>query len=191
METVAERAGVARMTVYHQFGSRAGLLEGLADHLAERGGMTRLREAFMAPDPETAVRTFVHVFVGFSASDRVTMRRLRAMAVAFPSQDRGPRERDRWRKGAAANLVARFGKTGRVRSGLSSDALADLVCALTSFEAFDALATGDRSPDAVAEVLSESVLRLLGPRPHGLPEPSTSLRFPTAPPRRPRPRARA
>src|SRR2546427_10499834 len=37
VDAVARRAGVARMTVYHRFGSRRGLLEALFDSLAPRG----------------------------------------------------------------------------------------------------------------------------------------------------------
>ena len=36
MEAVARQAFVARMTVYHQFGSKIGLLEALCDSLAGR-----------------------------------------------------------------------------------------------------------------------------------------------------------
>src|SRR2546430_11163673 len=37
VDAVARRAGVARMTVYHQFGSRRGLLEALFDSFAVGG----------------------------------------------------------------------------------------------------------------------------------------------------------
>src|SRR5262249_41632805 len=42
MDAVAQKAGVARMTVYHQFGSKRELLEALFDHLAGRSLVTRL-----------------------------------------------------------------------------------------------------------------------------------------------------
>ncbi len=52
---VAKAAGVTRLTVYHQFGSRRGLLEAIFDQIAERGdpAVGRLHEA-MATDPEFA-----------------------------------------------------------------------------------------------------------------------------------------
>ena len=37
MEAVARVAGVTRLTVYHQFESRAGLLEALYNFIAQRG----------------------------------------------------------------------------------------------------------------------------------------------------------
>lgn len=161
METVAEKAGVARMTVYHQFGSRAGLLDALADHLASRGGMERLREAFLEPDPESAVRKFVETFVRFWASDRVTMRRLRAMAVAFPSQDRGPRDRDAWRREGAAHLLRQLAPMLRSTGKVSLPELSELLAALTAFETFDALSSEGRSPEATARLIAEAAVRLL------------------------------
>ncbi len=166
MELVAAKAGVARMTVYHQFGSRAGLLEGLADHLAARGRMDRLRGAFLEPDPEKAVRTFVRTFVGFWASDRVTLRRLRAMAVVFPVQDRGPRERDRWRTQAARNLLERLPSPASIpEDGLTREDLADLVSSLTSFETYDGLLVSGRSEREATELLVRAVRRLVLPNP--------------------------
>jgi AcrR family transcriptional regulator len=38
VEVVARQAGVARMKVYYQFGSKPGLLEALCDSLARQGG---------------------------------------------------------------------------------------------------------------------------------------------------------
>ena len=51
IDAVARQAGVARMTIYNQFGSKAGLLEALFDDLAARGGMEQLPSAFSRPDP--------------------------------------------------------------------------------------------------------------------------------------------
>ena len=51
IDAVARQADVARMTVYHQFGSKIGLLEALTDVLAAQGGMQQLASAFRQPDP--------------------------------------------------------------------------------------------------------------------------------------------
>src|SRR5438093_13007201 len=45
VDAVARRAGVARMTVYHQFGSRRGLLEALLDSFAAGGELPGLLAA--------------------------------------------------------------------------------------------------------------------------------------------------
>lgn len=154
MEGVAAKAGVSRMTVYYQFGSRAALLEALADHLAERGGMARMREVFREPDRERALRRLVETFVGFWAKDRETMRRLRAMAIVFPSVARGPRDRDGRRREAVTRLLERHanGRGGPRRPGPEA---VDVITALTSFETFDALCTPGRKPEAVATLIAD------------------------------------
>src|SRR5215831_12357742 len=42
LDAVARRAGVTRLTVYNQFGSRRALLEAVFDDMAERGGLHRI-----------------------------------------------------------------------------------------------------------------------------------------------------
>src|SRR5262249_51721217 len=81
MEAVARRADVSRLTIYYQFGSRAGLLEALYDHLAQRGSMQRMAEVFQEPEAARALAKMVRTFVGFWAADASVMRRLRAMAA--------------------------------------------------------------------------------------------------------------
>ncbi len=166
MEAVAARAGVARMTVYYQFRSRAELLAALADHLAARGGMQRMREVFLEPDPEKAIRKLVATFVQFWATDRLAMRRLRAMGVVSPSLYGHPRGRDDWRREAVANLLARWEGPARGTGGSARKGRIDLLTTLTSFETFDALCADDRSPKEVADLLADAALAgLANPRP--------------------------
>jgi AcrR family transcriptional regulator len=162
MEAVAAKAGVSRMTVYNQFHSQPRLLEAVADSLAERGGMRKLAGAFLAPRVEDGVAVFVETFVGFWASDRVFLRRVRALGVLTPSVYRKVRERDEWRHEAARNLVAKFG----VRPGPDRDPgwAAELLFALSSFEVFDILSEESRSPETVAKSLTDSVLAAWGVR---------------------------
>jgi AcrR family transcriptional regulator len=161
MEAVARKAGVARMTVYYQFHSREELLEALADHLAQRGGMQNMREVFMEADPEKSLRRLVGVFVGFWATDRTTLRRLRAMGVVSPSRDKAALDRDAWRREAVQNVLSRFGKKrGLMGSGSPEDLLATLTT-LTSFETFDSLCGDGRSPERVAKLIGDLAILLV------------------------------
>jgi AcrR family transcriptional regulator len=165
MEAVAEKAGVSRMTVYNQFESRTGLLDALADHLAAQAGMYRLREVFGEEDAERAVRKFVEIFIGFWASDRSTLRRMRALGVLFPSLHGGVPGRDAWRLEAASNLMKRHADRLRLSTAAARQEAAELLSAVTGFDVFDALCTDSRPPAQVAHLLSTSALRLIGIRP--------------------------
>src|SRR5690242_9859769 len=76
IEMVAKAADVARMTVYHQFGSKLGLLEALCDSLAASGGMQQLATAFSMSDPLDALDQFILTFGRFWEEDRLVVRRL-------------------------------------------------------------------------------------------------------------------
>lgn len=158
VELVAKRAGVARMTVYYQFESKAGLLDALMDHMATQAGMGRLRLAFMTPEPEPALRRLVETFVHFWATERVPLRRLRAMAIVDPREGSGARGRDSWRREAVVNLLRKFGDHPDLTR---SDRLVDLVTLLTGFEAYDQLAVGRRSADTVAQWISDAAIELV------------------------------
>jgi AcrR family transcriptional regulator len=164
MEAVARKAGVARMTVYYQFRSRAGLLDALSDHLAARAGMERMAGVFLAPTREEAVRRFVRAFVALWTVDRGAMRRLRALGVVAPGELAAPRGRDAWRREAAENLLRRFGGPDS-RRGEREETVVDLLVLLTSFETFDALATPGRSVEEVTRRIEEWALAGLGPAP--------------------------
>src|ERR1700719_4474852 len=81
IDAVARQADVARMTVYHQFGSKIGLLEALCDSLAASGGMEQLASAFRQPEPLDALDEYITVFGRFWESDRLVTRRLRGLAA--------------------------------------------------------------------------------------------------------------
>ena len=65
IDAVARRAGVARMTVYNQFESKAGLLEALFDSLALRGPLGQMADIFKLPDPLVALDEYVAMFGKF------------------------------------------------------------------------------------------------------------------------------
>src|SRR5260370_32690098 len=84
IDAVARQADVARMTVYHQCGSKVGLLEALCDSLAASGGMEQLASAFRQPEPLDALDQYIQIFGRFWNVDRLVMRRLRALAALDP-----------------------------------------------------------------------------------------------------------
>jgi AcrR family transcriptional regulator len=75
VEAVARQADVSRMTVYYQFGSKAGLLEALFDQLATTGRLPQGAVAALnQPDPLDALAGYVAAFAGFWAAGRLADR---------------------------------------------------------------------------------------------------------------------
>src|SRR2546421_6026168 len=73
LESVAAEAGVTRVTVYKQFGSRRGLLEAVFDDVARRGGLHRIPQAMAEKDPRVALRQVIAIFCDFWYFNRKTM----------------------------------------------------------------------------------------------------------------------
>jgi AcrR family transcriptional regulator len=161
IDAVARRADLTRMTVYHQFGSRRGLLEALFDELAARGGMHELPSAFQQPDPMAALDRAIDIFARFWASDRLVLRRLRALAALDPELDQTLMQRNEWRRKGLRVIVGRL-DAARKNASRSSEDTVDLLFALTSFESFDVLAGPGRSPTAVAPILKRAAAAIVG-----------------------------
>jgi AcrR family transcriptional regulator len=161
LEEVARRAGVARMTVYYQFGSLQGLLQALCDSLAIAGGMDHLAEAFQLSDSAAAIDRFIAVFAGFWESDRAVLRGLGALATLHPKLGTVLEERYSWRRKGIAVLLGRHAKQSGRRKPKQMGEAADLLYVLTSFSTYDSLAGSDRNPAEVTALLQRSARRLL------------------------------
>lgn len=163
VEKVAEAAGVSRMTVYYQFGSKQELLEALFDQLAERGGMERLAEAMKREDPLDSLAGVIAVFCAFWASDRVAIRRLRSWGGLRPAEAGADAlERDAWRRGALESVVRRIAQRHRKPARRDVNDVVDLLQVLTSFESYDVLARDGRSEHALARLLERTARAILG-----------------------------
>jgi AcrR family transcriptional regulator len=177
VDAVASRAGVARATVYYQFGSKTGVLEALCDALAEAAHLTELSRVFEEPDQRAALNEFVVTFTRFWAADRLVMRRLRALAALDPDVGAVIEARDDRRRQALAVL------TGRLAGGppaVHPDAdgrVLQLLHALTGFEMFDSIASPEDTPADVAKLLTqlaETVLALPSSPNTAFPPPRTT-----------------
>jgi len=154
IEAVARQADVARMTVYHQFGSKIGLLEALCDTLAASGGMEHLATAFRQPDALDALNQYLLVFGRFWEVDRLVMRRLRALAGLDPDFERVIRARDAWRRQGINVIVQRLVDQLGSLPETARDELGDVLFTLSSFETFDTLAGPTRSLEEVSPLVA-------------------------------------
>ncbi len=170
IDSVARRARVSRMTVYHQFESKTGLIEAVFDSLViVRVGVPRLVAALALNDPRETLATFVQTFADVWQADRVVIRRLQGLAALDPEFARVWRTREERRREGLRAIVARLlgqrPSASRARAaGISDDesTLTDALYAIIAFETFDVIAGAKRPLEAVAPVVHRLALAALG-----------------------------
>ena len=148
IDSVANRANVARATIYYQFDSKIGLVQAVCDALAVGGRLEDIGAAFAEPDPMESIRIVIRSFARFWDFDRTAMRRLRSLARLEPEVGELVNERDDRRRRVIEVFVDRLGGDPGRQPG--SD-LVRLLTVLTSFEMFDALADPPRTVVAAAD----------------------------------------
>ena len=154
LEAVAKKAGVTRLTVYNQFGSRRALLEAVFDERAVRGGLHRLVEAMATSDPHDALLQIIAIFCEFWTFDPGTLGLLHAAGASDPDLAQSVGERNERRRRLLAALVRRMAHQGRTRAKAERD-LVDTLFALTSFWFFSQLAAGGRTATATCRIIQE------------------------------------
>jgi len=164
LDAVAKRAGVARSTVYLQFGSRSGLFEAVAERLLERVDFARLVAATRLVDPLDALHRAMAESVRLYAAERDASRALWSWSALDVDAGRAMQVLDSGRAEGTAHLVARLDDAGMLRPGVSRNEASDLLYLLTDFDVFDTLYT-DRglSVSAVTQRLTTLVETLLAP----------------------------
>ncbi|HLH11739.1 MAG TPA: TetR/AcrR family transcriptional regulator [Methylovirgula sp.] len=157
MRDVAREAGVTRLTLYKQFGSRKGLLETVFDECARRGGLGRIPDAMALADPREALDRLIEIFCDFWSAD-LAFARLHDTAAVDPEFADTIAERIERRRKAIGALVNRLKPEPQyqgVREGL-----VDLIFGLTSHAMFQLLRKG-RSKEAACALLKEAIAAIL------------------------------
>ena len=155
VDEVAQRAGVARSTIYLVFGSRSGLFDALTDHLLSGAGYHQILEAVRHPDARESLRGALAGGVEMYAAHHDVLRILRSMAKLDPDGvgqaiARAENERSR----GVARQAARLHEQEALRPGLTVERATTVIWLLAGFDAYDALASGQGlSPEEIANVL--------------------------------------
>ena len=160
LDAVAHRAGITRMTVYNQFGSKAGLFEELFDLLVTRGAFSEMATIFTERDPGVAFDAFVAVFGRFYTENRAVMAKMRAAAGSDPDLDSAMRKRNERRKRGIETLVQRLDK--RHQPSVPAAELVTTLDVLLSFNTFDMIAGPTRTPKDVVPVMRRLIRGVLG-----------------------------
>ena len=163
LDDIAQRAAVARTTVYLVFGSRAGLFDALATDLWARAGLANLTEAVAHPDAREHLRGGMRAGIAIYAAIRDVAHTLFSMSALDPESVGGTiarLEERRW--GGMQHLANRLAEQDQLRPDVTVDEAADVLWMLASFASFDALYTDRGLPaDEVARILAATAERTL------------------------------
>jgi AcrR family transcriptional regulator len=158
VDEVAQRASVARSTIYLIFGSRRGLFDALIDHLLSGAGYHRILDAVRHPDARESLRGALAGGVQMYAAHHDVLRILGSMAKLDPEGvgqaiARAENERSR----GVARQAARLHEQERLRPGLTVERATAVIWLLAGFDAYDALASGQGlPPQEIADVLVDT-----------------------------------
>ena len=162
IDAVARRAGVARMTIYNQFESKAGLLEALFDSLAARGPLGQMADIFKMDDPVLALDAYVALFGRFWTLNRRAHGRLRAAALHDDDLAAALEARSERRRKSVAALLRRLSE--KAHPVVPQADVITVIYVLLSFDTFNELAGPDRTPEDVVPMVRGLVRAVLGIR---------------------------
>jgi AcrR family transcriptional regulator len=160
LESVAIQAGVTRLTVYNQFGSRRGLLEAVFDDVAFRGGLYRLPAAMADKDPRAALRKVVAIFCDFWYFNRRMLGQILGAGVADPRLELAIQARNERRRKLLAVILKRLDGADRAPREVFEEVV-DVLFVLTSHGVFSGLAAEGRSVETVCRLVADLAIRTL------------------------------
>jgi AcrR family transcriptional regulator len=149
LDVVAKAAGVTRLTVYNQFGSRRGLLEAVFDDIAREGGLFELADVMTIADPRAGLDRVVAIFCTFWSHDPAIGGLNQAIATD-PEFGDSLIERNERRRELLTGLLSRI--VGKHTAKRAMQDAVDLIFVLTSYPTFAALSP-QRSTEDVCRLL--------------------------------------
>ena len=162
VKNLAERAGVSIQTIYDNFGSKAGVVKRFADLVDEEAGFGELvPQIVQAEDPREALRLAARLRRRVRERCGDLIRILRS-AAGDPDVAAAWAEGMSRRYAGQQMLTRRLEQAGRLRPGLTAQAAADIMAALSTEDLSNVL-IDDRgwSFDEFETWLADTLIQLL------------------------------
>jgi AcrR family transcriptional regulator len=161
VEEVADRAGVARATLYQHFRSRLDLVDAICDTFDANPALLAIREAVELPDPDAALAEAISNTVRFWSSENSVLSELYGVTAIDPAaRDLVERQR-KDRRGEMSRLTRHLHATGRLRQGMRQRQALSLLMVLTSYQTFHELRDDGLSDRELTKSLQQSARTLL------------------------------
>jgi AcrR family transcriptional regulator len=158
VEEVADRAGVARATLYQHFRSRVELVDAICETFDENPALLRLREIVESLDAEAALAETIAEAARFWSSEDPVLRHLYGVVSIDPAaHDLVERQRSD-RRTELERLVRNLARAGRLRNERRA---LSLLLVLTSYETFRELREAGLSDRQLTTTLQQSARDLI------------------------------
>ena len=162
LDTIAEKAGFSRRTIYDQFGSKRGVLEGILKSIADEGLPELLAKVKEANDPVEALHNAVPLSVAYTDRYADIMRVFYAQAVSDPDFRAAWEYAQQSRWNNLHRIVEWLDREGHLAEGWTLDRATDWLYSLTSFRLHDELVvTRGWSKEEMAQMIMRDIEAML------------------------------
>jgi AcrR family transcriptional regulator len=161
VDEVAERAGIARATLYQHFRSRLDLVDAICDTFDANPALLRVREVVGLADAATALAETIANCVQFWASEDAVLHGLYGVVAVDPAARALVGRQRVDRRAEMRRLARRLRAAGRLREGVSERGAVATLMVLTSYETFRELREAALPQAELIRTLQESARTLL------------------------------
>ena len=163
VEQVADRAGVARATVYQHFRSRIDLIDAICETFDANPALLEIRSIVELEDADAALDGTIAAVVRFWSSEEAIVRQLYGLTAIDPAAAELVKRQRADRRSEMDRLARNLRRAGRIAGGAGEHRAAALLMVLTSYETYAELRAAGSSDRQAATLLQESARRLLAP----------------------------
>jgi AcrR family transcriptional regulator len=162
LEDIAEKAGVSRRTIYDQFGSKRGVLEGIVNRMAQDVLPELLAVVREAKDPIEALRKAMPLSVAFTDRNVKMVLIFYAQAISDPDFRAAWEYADQNRWNNLRRIVEWLAREGKLAEGWTLDHATDWLHSLTSYRLHDELVVKRGwSHEEMAQMLMRDITAVL------------------------------
>jgi AcrR family transcriptional regulator len=163
VERVAERAGVARATLYQHFRSRLELVDAICETFDENPALLQLRETVELPDADAALADTIALTIRFWSTEDQILRQLYGAAAVDPAAQSLVDRQRRDRHTEYERLVHNLQRADRLRTGLGREHALNLLLVLSSYDTYRELREAGLTDRKLTTLLQQTARDLLLP----------------------------
>jgi AcrR family transcriptional regulator len=163
VEEVADRAGVARATLYQHFRSRLELVDAICETFDENPALLRIREIVELPDADKALAETIADCIQFWSSEDPILQQLYGVAAIDPAAQALVERQRADRRSELERLAHNLQQGRRLRPGVTKHRALTLLLVLTSYETFRELREDGLSDRQATTLLQKTARQLLLP----------------------------